>query len=155
MPAGVQRTVPCDESIDTTPFPYLGKQSASVPLSVGTERRLGPARLSAAGDRDEAVAVALLAQSRTRSARGACGDDHRAAPLAHARRDRLGQQQRPFEARRIAACAGSPRSGNAYAGGFYLRSPAACLPLTFTVAGRSTTVRFGIGRRCSGRTSSG
>jgi hypothetical protein len=24
MPAGVQRTVPCDERIDTTPFPYLG-----------------------------------------------------------------------------------------------------------------------------------
>jgi hypothetical protein len=66
-----------------------------------------------------------------------------------------GNSDGPFEALRIAACAGSPRSGNAYAGGFYLRSPAACLPLTFTVAGRSTTVRFGIGRRCSGRTSSG
>lgn len=25
-PAGVQRTVPCDESIDTTPFPYLGNR---------------------------------------------------------------------------------------------------------------------------------
>jgi hypothetical protein len=28
-PAGMQRTVPCDESIDTTPFPYLGNTSRS------------------------------------------------------------------------------------------------------------------------------
>jgi hypothetical protein len=25
-PTGVERTVPCDESIDTTPFPYLGNR---------------------------------------------------------------------------------------------------------------------------------
>jgi hypothetical protein len=38
--------------------------------------------------------------------------------------------------------------GNAYAGGFYSRSRAACVPLVFRVGGRSATVRFGIGRRC-------
>ena len=37
---------------------------------------------------------------------------------------------------------------NPYAGGFYLRSHAACVPLTFTVGRRSATVRFGVGKRC-------
>jgi hypothetical protein len=45
-----------------------------------------------------------------------------------------------------------PRLGakpwNAYAGGFYLRARAACLPLVFRVGQRSATVRFGLGRRC-------
>ena len=34
-----------------------------------------------------------------------------------------------------------------YAGGFYLRSPSACLPLVFRVGRRSETVRFGIGQQ--------
>jgi hypothetical protein len=37
---------------------------------------------------------------------------------------------------------------NAYAGGFYLRSAAACVPLVFRVGQHSRTVRFGIGRHC-------
>jgi hypothetical protein len=38
---------------------------------------------------------------------------------------------------------------NSYAGGFYLRSRSACVPLVFRVGSRSSAVRFGIGRRCS------
>jgi hypothetical protein len=54
----------------------------------------------------------------------------------------------PVSALRIAPCP-SPRGvWNAYAGGFLLRERADCVPLTFTVAGRSRTVRFGVGRRC-------
>lgn len=49
---------------------------------------------------------------------------------------------------RFAACPSSPVTWHGYAGGFYLRSPAACVPLTFTVGNRSSTVRFGIGRHC-------
>jgi hypothetical protein len=37
---------------------------------------------------------------------------------------------------------------SAYAGGFYLRARSACVPLVFSVEGRSTTVRFGVGRHC-------
>ena len=37
---------------------------------------------------------------------------------------------------------------NAYAGGFHLRSRADCVPLDIRVGGRSTTVRFGVGRVC-------
>jgi hypothetical protein len=43
---------------------------------------------------------------------------------------------------------GAPKMGNAYAGGFHLRSRSACVPLIFRVGQRSETVRFGIGRRC-------
>jgi hypothetical protein len=40
---------------------------------------------------------------------------------------------------------------NGYAGGFFLRSGSACLPLIFRVGHRTETVRFGLGRRCPSR----
>jgi len=49
---------------------------------------------------------------------------------------------------RIAGCGSDPSVGNAYAGGFYLRSSSACVPLIFGVGKRSATVRFGVGRTC-------
>jgi hypothetical protein len=50
---------------------------------------------------------------------------------------------------RIAPCrADRPKVWNAYAGGFYLRSRSACVPLVFRVGRREQTVRFGLGRRC-------
>jgi hypothetical protein len=48
---------------------------------------------------------------------------------------------------RIAACP-SPTQWNAFAGGFYLRSRSACVPLVFRAGGRAAEVRFGVGRRC-------
>jgi hypothetical protein len=51
----------------------------------------------------------------------------------------------------IATCGASgPKPWNAYAGGFYLRSRADCVPLRFQVGGRSTSVRIGVGRACGG-----
>ncbi len=52
---------------------------------------------------------------------------------------------------RIASCPPSSALGdwNPYTGGFYLRSRAACVPLTFRVGDRTATVRFGVGKRCS------
>ena len=49
---------------------------------------------------------------------------------------------------RIASCPGPANVWNAYAGGFLLRSPSACVPLRFSVSGRSKIVRFGLGRAC-------
>jgi hypothetical protein len=51
---------------------------------------------------------------------------------------------------RFASCPGGGPLGdwNPYAGGFLLRSRAACVPLTFRVGSRTATVRFGVGRRC-------
>ena len=49
---------------------------------------------------------------------------------------------------RIASCPGAAGTWNAYAGGFYLRSRSACVPLRFSVSARSSIVRFGLGRAC-------
>jgi hypothetical protein len=49
---------------------------------------------------------------------------------------------------RLAPCPSPPHVWNAYAGGFYLRSATACVPLAFRVADRQKLVRFGIGRSC-------
>jgi hypothetical protein len=49
----------------------------------------------------------------------------------------------------IASCGASVlKPWNAYAGGFHLRSRADCVPLDIQVGGRSTSVRFGVGRAC-------
>ena len=53
-----------------------------------------------------------------------------------------------FDSLRIAGCSGGAARGLSYAGGFYLRSPSACLPLVFGVGRRTEMVRFGIGRHC-------
>ena len=51
---------------------------------------------------------------------------------------------------RIVPCpADPPKVWNAYAGGFYLRSRSACVPLIFRVGRRERTVRFGLARRCA------
>lgn len=50
---------------------------------------------------------------------------------------------------RLGNCPQPRGTWNAYAGGFYLRSAAACVPLVFRIGQQSRTVRFGIGRHCS------
>jgi hypothetical protein len=52
---------------------------------------------------------------------------------------------------RFASCrslGGKAQPWNAYPGGFYLDTPTACVPLTFTAGHRSRTVSFGIGKAC-------
>jgi hypothetical protein len=46
-------------------------------------------------------------------------------------------------------CPVGPLKWNGYAGGFYLRSSSACVPLVFAVGRRSAVVRVGVGRSCS------
>jgi hypothetical protein len=49
----------------------------------------------------------------------------------------------------ITTCSSPANHWNAYAGGIYTRSSAACVPLVFQIGARSQTVTFGIGRRCA------
>jgi hypothetical protein len=56
---------------------------------------------------------------------------------------------RPVSSLRIEGRHTSAGIGYAYAGGFLLRSPSACVPLIFSVGSRSATVRFGLGMRCN------
>jgi hypothetical protein len=61
-----------------------------------------------------------------------------------------GHSQRIVPSLKFTGCASAPLATdwNGYVGGFYLRAPSACVPLVFNDGHRSTTVRFGIGRRC-------
>lgn len=70
-------------------------------------------------------------------------------PKAWRRRVRIGwgNSASPATAVRFAACP-SPRGWNAYAGGFFLRTRSACVPLVFAVGGRRATLRFGVGQHC-------
>lgn len=55
----------------------------------------------------------------------------------------------PVSSLQIATCGVSvSKPWNAYAGGFHLGSRADCVPLDIRVGGRSTSVRFGVGRAC-------
>lgn len=155
-PIAPQRTVPCSESIDTTPFPFLGNNQRQYQYRLVLNAiSVPPAYLQQVIPTQEqpwrywhkaglviragthVVTITVPPQWRTRVAIV------------------WGNNGGPFQSVRIAGCTGNPHTGNAYAGGFYLRSSSACVPLTFTADGGSTTVRFGIGRRCSGRASSG
>ena len=72
-------------------------------------------------------------------------------PAAWRRRAAITWGNRPGtgSALRIASCRGAKAVWNAYAGGFYIRTRSACVPLRISVAGRSRIVRFGLGRPCS------
>jgi hypothetical protein len=54
----------------------------------------------------------------------------------------------PYQSSGVVGFAASGRVWDGYAGGFYLRSAAACVPLVFRIGDRSTTVLFSVGRRC-------
>jgi hypothetical protein len=154
-PAAVHRTVPCDETIDTTPFPFLGNSQPQYRYrSVLNAVSVPPAYL-------QQVIPTKQQPWRYWHKSGLVVRAERAVTITVPPSWRMraaiiwGNHGGPVESLRIAACTGNPHSGNAYAGGFYLHAPSACLPLIFTVAGRSTTVHFGIGKRCNARPSSG
>lgn len=145
------RNLTCDQSIGTARFPYVGSAlpgdryrlvlgAASVPpayMAQTVATRSRPWRYwQKAGlvirSGSELVTISVPAAWRSRAAIiwGNGGEG-------------------PFATVRIKGCGASPRSGNAYAGGFYLSSRSACVPLIFRVGTRVATVRFGVGERCA------
>jgi hypothetical protein len=142
------RIVPCGDAIGSTKFPYLGNSRpenryrqvlGAVSVPPAFMRQVVPTRkkpwsyfhkqglvVRATG---EAVTVTVPKIWRNRAAItwGSGG---------------------PVSSLRIEGCRVSADVGHAYAGGFFLRSPSACIPLIFRVGKRSATVRFGVGQRC-------
>lgn len=143
------RTVSCEDAIGHVRFPYLGGNRpeeryrnvlgviaappAYLPETLASRR--GPwthwrkqGLVVRAGSRT--VTITVPEQWRTRAA------------------ITWGNSGAPTSSLRIEGCPGPADRGHAYAGGFLLRAPSACVPLTFKVGGRSATVRFGVGKRC-------
>jgi hypothetical protein len=142
------RTVPCNETIDQTRFPYIGSSrpahryrtvlgAISVPPAylqpiVNTGERPWPYwRKAGLVVRADGRPVTVSVPTRWR--------------------DRLritwGNADGVFTSIRFSGCSAGPDVGQAFAGGFVLRAPA-CVPLIVRVGDRSAAVRFGLGRRC-------
>jgi hypothetical protein len=143
------RAVPCSEIIDFTKWPYLGSRDPRYRYrSVLRVVSVPPAYISKVVHlRDGAWPYWTKAGLVVRAGREPVTVS---VPLAWIKRAAItwGGNTGIASSLRIARCGSDPSRGNAYAGGFYLRSRSACLPLIFRVGSRSTTVRFGLGRRC-------
>ena len=146
------RTVPCGESIDITKFPYVGSNRPQYRyrLVLGAVS-VPPAYLAQVVPTGEAPwAYWRKAGLVTRAGGPAVSISVPPAWRARAAIAWGYGNTGVFDTLRIGGCPGPPGRGLAFSGGFYLRSPSACLPLVFHVGRRSETVRFGIGRRCRG-----
>ena len=139
--------VPCSESIGVTKWPYLGSRDYRY-RSVLRVVSVPPEYISQGVHlRDGTWPYWTKAGLVVRTGRGPVTVS---VPPAWRKRAAItwGGNTGIVSSLRIARCGSNPSRGNAYAGGFYLRSPSACLPLVFRAGSRSTTVRFGLGRRC-------
>lgn len=143
------RTVPCTEIIAITKWPYVGNRDPRYRYrSVLSVVSVPPAYISQIVHlRDGTWPYWEKAGLVVRAGRGPVT---LSVPLAWRERAAItwGGNTGIVSSLRIARCGSDPSRGNAYAGGFYLRSRLACLPLVFRAGGHSTTVRFGLGRRC-------
>lgn len=144
------RTVPCRESIAGTKFPYVGSSRPQYRyrLVLGTVS-VPPAYQA------QVVPTGETPWAYFRKAGLVIRADGQAVSISvpPVWRGRAGITwgnggMGVFDSLRIAGCPRGAVQGLAYAGGFYLLSPSACLPLLFRVGSRSEAVRFGIGHRC-------
>jgi hypothetical protein len=142
-------TVPCSEIIDVTNWPYIGSRDPRYRYrSVLGVASVPPAYISQVVHlRDGAWPYWSKAGLVVHAARGPVTVS---VPLAWRKRAAItwGGNTGIVSSLRISRCGSNPTRGNAYAGGFYVRSRSACLPLIFQAEGHRTTVRFGLGRRC-------
>jgi hypothetical protein len=143
------RTVPCGQSIASTRFPYFGSNRPEnryrqvlgvVAVPPAFMRQVVPTRqMPWAYWRKQGLVVSASGKAVNVT-----------VPKSWRRRAAItwGNGIRPVSSLRIEGCHTSAGIGYAYAGGFLLRSPSACVPLVFSVGSRRATVRFGVGQRC-------
>jgi hypothetical protein len=145
------RTVPCSESIGVPRFPYVGSNHAD-----------GRYRLVLGAVSVPPAYLAQTSPTQTRPWRyfSKSGLVVRAAlrqpvlvtvPRAWRNRAAIAWGyggHGVFSSLSIRGCPGVSGYGFAYAGGFYLRSRSACIPLMFSIGQRSAVLLFGVGGRC-------
>ncbi len=142
------RTVPCAEIIDQTAFPYVGGPQYRHRLVLG-QFSVPAARLPQPEPTGERAwpffgksGMVVRADGRPTS-----------VTVPRAWRDRVAivwgnGGNGVLTSIRFAGCPGGEGVGNAYAGGFLVRSRPVCVPLIFRIGDRTAVVRFGLGRRC-------
>jgi hypothetical protein len=144
------RTVPCNESIAGTRFPYVGDRRPGY----GYRLVLGVVSVPPAYQK-QVVPTGERPWTYFRKAGLIVRASGQAVTIGVPRawRGRAGIAwgyggHGVFSSLRIAGCHVRPTVGFAYSGGFYLRARSACVPLIFRVGRRSATIRFGLGRPC-------
>jgi hypothetical protein len=143
------RTVPCSDIIHYTKFPYIGDRRPEYRyrqlLGLVSVPPAFMQQVVPTGQRPWAYwhkqGLVIGATKKTVTV---------AVPKSWRKRAAItwGNGVRPVGSLKFEACGGSPKIGHAYAGGFLLRSPSACVPLIFSVGRRASTVRFGVGQKC-------
>jgi hypothetical protein len=143
-----QRTIPCSEIIDVTPFPRLGSSNPRDQARLVLNAVMAPPAY-----------LVQTSPTRTRpwryfSKRGMVvkGGKSVTITVPVSWRQRVGISwgnagHGVFHTIRMASCGSDAKRGYAYAGGFFLRSASACVPLVFHVGTRQQKVWFGVGRR--------
>jgi hypothetical protein len=148
-PPGRQRVVPCSESIHTTRFPYVGSPRRDSRYRLVLDVVSVPPRYL-----KQVVATNERPWSHWRKAGLVVrAGSELTVSVPHAWRSQVAivwgnGGHGVFSSVHFVGCGSNPHFGNAFAGGFYLRSRSACLPLLFRTGKRAAMVRFGIGRRC-------
>jgi hypothetical protein len=140
-------TVSCKDVIDVTRFPYTGDAGYPFRLVLGAVSA-PPAYLPQVVDtRDPSWRYWRKVGMVVRFGRSV----DITVPKEWQKRAAIvwGNSQTPSRGLHFPACDASRALGNAWAGGFFLRTPSACLPLIFHVGPRTARLRFGLGRRCA------
>ena len=145
-----RRTVPCAEIIDTTRFPFVGsadrRYRSRLVLGAVSAPPVHIPQTSPTGSKPwtQFSKWGMVVQASGKAV---------TITVPPAWRQRVGISwgnagHGVFSSIRIAGCGSDPTRGNAYAGGFFLRRPGACVPLVFQVGDRRQMVWFGVAKRC-------
>jgi hypothetical protein len=144
-----ERRVPCDEAIASTRFPYIGSRTNPYRLVLGAVS-VPPAYMTQVVRAGNPTWPYWHKQGMV--VRNSGETVRISVPPSWSNRAAIvwgnGGTGEPFRSIVLVGCGSDKTRGRAYAGGFYLRARTACVPLTFRVGMRTSTVRFGIGRRC-------
>jgi len=150
LDAQTVRRVPCSEAIGATAFPYVGDRSHRYRLVLAVVSA-PPAFMA------QVVRVRNPTWRYWHKAGIVVRNSGETVTISvpPSRSDRAaidwgnGGPDQPFRSVVLVGCGSEQSRGRAYAGGFYLRARAACVPLSFRVGNRTSTVRFGVGRHCN------
>ena len=152
-----ERTVSCAEVIDQVRVPYLGNRDPRYRARLALDVVSAPPAEIPQSSRTESRPWTHFSKWGlvVRGGRGA--DVSVTVPPAWRHRVAISwgnAQSRVFHTLRFPRCGGASARGNAYAGGFFLRRAADCVPLRFRVGRETALVWFGIVKKCPRRTPS-